>query len=63
MIVTTVAALWVQIDQNLTGTDLVLGVTAIVLLLLAVGVVAVGVARFAEAVQGHAPRPMLAAAD
>ena len=63
MIVTTVAALWVQIDQNLTGTNPVLGVTAIVLLLLAVGVVAVGVARFAEAVQGHAPRPMLAAAD
>ena len=63
MIVTTVAALWVQIEQNLTGTNPVLGVTAIVLLLLAVGVVAVGVARFAEAVQGHAPRPMLAAAD
>jgi carbon starvation protein len=63
MIVTTIAALWIQVERNLTGANPVLGITAIVLLLLAVGVVAVGVARFAQAVQGHAPRPMAAVTD
>jgi carbon starvation protein len=63
MIVTTIAALWIQAERNLTGANPILGVTAVVLLLLAVGVVAVGVARFAEAVQGHATRPMIAATD
>ena len=63
MIATTIAALWIQIERNLTGANPVLGVTATLLLLLSVGVVAVGVARFTQAVQGHAPRPMLAVTD
>jgi len=63
MIATTIAALWIQIEHNLTGTNPVLGLTAAFLLLLSVGVVAVGVARFAQAVQGDAPRPMLAVTD
>jgi carbon starvation protein len=60
MVVTTVAALWIQAQRNLSGANPVLGVTAVVLLLLAVGVVTVGVARFAEAVQAQVPRPMMA---
>jgi carbon starvation protein len=60
MIVTTIAALWIQAERNLNGTNPVLGMTAVFLLLLAVGVVAVGVARFAQAVQSNAPLPMVA---
>ena len=63
MIATTIAALWIQVERNLTGANPVLGVTAAALLLLAVGVVAVGTARFAEAVQGHVRRPMVAVTD
>jgi carbon starvation protein len=60
MIVTTIAALWIQAERNLNGTNPVLGMTAVFLLLLAVGVVTVGVARFAQAVQSNAPLPMVA---
>jgi carbon starvation protein len=63
MIATTIAALWIQVERNLTGANPVLGATAAALLLLAVGVVAVGAARFAEAVQGHVRRPMVAVSD
>jgi carbon starvation protein len=63
MIVTTLAALFILAERNLRGGNLVLGTTAVVLLVLAVGVVAVGTARFAEAVQGHARREMVAVGD
>ena len=63
MIVTTIAALWLQMERNLGGENPVLGVTAGALLLLAVGVVAVGVARFSQALQSPAPRSMVAVAD
>ena len=63
MIGTTIAALWIQVERNLTGANPVLGFTAAALLLLAAGVVAIGTARFADAVQGHARRPMVAVSD
>jgi carbon starvation protein len=63
MIATTIAALWIQVERNLTGANPVLGFTAAALLLLAAGVVGVGTARFADAVQGHARRPMVAVSD
>ena len=63
MIATTIAALWIQMERNLTGANPVLGFTAAVLLVLAAGVVAVGTARFADAVQGHVRRPMIAVSD
>ena len=63
MIVTTIAALWLQMERNLGGENPVLGVMAGALLLLAVGVVAVGVARFSQALQSPAPRSMVAVAD
>jgi carbon starvation protein len=63
MIATTVAALWLLAERNLRGENLVLGAAAVGLLLLAVGVVAVGAARFSAAVQGTARRPMVPAAE
>jgi carbon starvation protein len=63
MIATTIAALWIQVARNLGGENPILGLTAGALLLLAVGVVAVGVARFSEALQSPIPRPMVAVAD
>lgn len=59
MIATTFAALYIQAERNLRGDNVVLGVTAVCLLLLAVGVVAVGTARFAAALQSEAPLPMI----
>jgi carbon starvation protein len=63
MIVTTLAALGILIRNNLitTGGNPVLGVTATLLLVLSVGVVAVGTARFAQALTVP-PRPMPATA-
>jgi carbon starvation protein len=63
MIVTTLAALGVLIRNNLAlpGGNPILGVTATVLLVLSVGVVAVGTARFAQALSVP-PRPMMPAA-
>lgn len=63
MIATTLAALYILAARNLRGDNLVLGATAVCLLLLAVGVVAVGTARLAGAVQGHAHREMLAVGE
>jgi carbon starvation protein len=59
MIATTFAALYILAEQNLRTHNLVLGLTAVVLLLLAVGVVAVGTLRFAAAVQSERPLPMI----
>jgi carbon starvation protein len=63
MIVTTLAALSILIRNNLAlvGGNPVLGVTATILLVLSVGVVAVGTARFAQALSVP-PRPMIPAA-
>jgi carbon starvation protein len=63
MIITTLAALGILIRNNLamTGGNPVLGVTATMLLVLSVGVVAVGTARFAQALS-LPPRPMMPAA-
>ncbi|HSL21970.1 MAG TPA: carbon starvation CstA family protein [Vicinamibacterales bacterium] len=63
MIVTTLAALVILIRNNLATAEgnLVLGVTASVLLVLSVGVVGVGTARFAQALS-LPPRPMPATA-
>jgi carbon starvation protein len=63
MIATTIAALWLLAARHLRGENLVLGTTALGLLLLAVGVVAVGAARFSAAVQGTVRRPMVPVAD
>jgi carbon starvation protein len=63
MIATTIAALWLLAARHLRGENLVLGATALGLLLLAVGVVAVGAARFSAAVQGTVRRPMVPAAE
>jgi carbon starvation protein len=64
MIVTTLAALGSLIHSNLTKADgnLVLAMTGIGLVIVAVGVVAVGTARFAQALHGPA-KPMTASAD
>jgi carbon starvation protein len=59
MIGTTFAALYLLAEQNLRGNNVVLGVTSVALLVLAVGVVAVGTMRFAAAVQSAVPRPMM----
>lgn len=63
MIVTTLAALGILIRNNLAlvGGNPVLGVTATILLVLSVGVVTVGTARFAQALN-LPPRPMMPAA-
>jgi hypothetical protein len=63
MIVTTLAALGLLIRNNLiaTGGNVVLGITATLLLVFSVGVVAVGTARFAQALSVP-PRPMPATA-
>jgi carbon starvation protein len=58
MIVTTMAALYLQASANLAGGHTLLGATAVALLSLSVGVVAVGVARFSRAVQQPTPVPM-----
>jgi carbon starvation protein len=54
MIVTTLAALGLIVRNNLLRDgNVVLGITASVLLCLAVGVVVVGVTRFSQAMQGY----------
>ena len=63
MIVTTIAALWLQMERNLGGGESRSRGHGRRLLLLAVGVVAVGVARFSQALQSPAPRSMVAVAD
>jgi carbon starvation protein len=63
MMITTLAALWTLADRNLRGDNPVLGVTAVVLLVLAVGVVAVGATRFSQAVQGQTRRQMRAVTE
>jgi carbon starvation protein CstA len=63
MIVTTCTALYLQASANLAGGNLVLGYTAVALLFLAVGVVVVGISRFARAVQQTAPMPMESVAE
>jgi carbon starvation protein len=63
MIVTTLAALIILIGNNMAsaGGNVVLGATAAALLVLSVGVVAVGATRFAQALT-LPPRPMPATA-
>ena len=63
MVATTFAALYLQASLNLAGGNRVLGYTAVALLFLSVGVVVVGVARFAQALQQSVPTPMESAAD
>lgn len=63
MAATTIAALYLQASIHLAGENRVLGYTAVVLLVLAVGVVVVGVTRFAQALQQTVPAPMESAAD
>jgi carbon starvation protein len=63
MIVTTSAALVLLARNNLAAGNTVLGYTAVALLFLALGVVVVGVSRFARAMQQAAPIPMESAAD
>jgi carbon starvation protein len=63
MIVTTITALAILARVNLTAGNPVLGVTAVALLFLAVGVVVVGTARFAQALQATEAKPMFAVAD
>jgi carbon starvation protein len=63
MVVTTLAALYLQASINLSGENPVLGYTAVALLFLAVGVVVVGATRFAQALQQAVPTPMESAAD
>ena len=53
MIVTTASALYLQARTNLVSGNAVLGYTAGALLLLSIGVVVVGVGRFASAVRGR----------
>jgi carbon starvation protein len=63
MIVTTSAALVLLARTHLSGGNQVLGFSAVALLFLAMGVVVVGVTRFARAVQQPTPIPMPSAAD
>jgi carbon starvation protein CstA len=63
MVVTTTAALYLQASANLASGNLVLGYTAVALLFLAVGVVVVGIGRFARAVQQTSPLPMETVAE
>jgi carbon starvation protein len=63
MIATTCAALYLQARTNLAGGNTVLGYTAVALLFLSVGVVVVGVSRFAQALRQTAPVAMESAAD
>jgi carbon starvation protein len=58
MVVTTTAALVVQARLNLASGSAVLGYTALALLVLSLGVVAVGLSRFARAVQQPTPVAM-----
>jgi carbon starvation protein len=63
MVVTTLAALYLQASLNLSGGNRMLGYTAVVLLFLSVGVVVVGVTRFTQALRQSVPTPMASAAD
>jgi len=63
MVVTTLAALYLQASLNLSGGNRMLGYTAVVLLFLSVGVVVVGVTRFTQALMQSVPTPMPSAAD
>jgi carbon starvation protein len=63
MVATTFAALYLQASLNLSSGNSVLGYTAVALLFLSVGVVVVGVTRFAQALQQQVPTPMESAAD
>lgn len=63
MICTTIFALWLQIKSNWTAPEggtpnHVLAVTAAVLLVLSVGVVVLGVSRFAQALTANAKQPV-----
>jgi carbon starvation protein len=57
MIVTTLAALVLLIRHHLSTGNVVLGVTALVLVAFAVAVVAIGATRLAQAVMRPAPAP------
>ncbi|MPY89589.1 MAG: carbon starvation protein A [Luteitalea sp.] len=59
MIATTIAALAVIARVNLAGVNTVLGVTAVGLFVLAIGVVIVGAGRFVQALQAEAPKPLV----
>ncbi len=63
MIATTAAALVLLARTHLGGGNRVLGASAVALLFLAMGVVVVGVTRFARAVNQPRPLPMESAAD
>lgn len=58
MIATTAAALAILVQTNLIGgANRILGATSVVLLLLSLGVIALGVARFSDAIQRVASAP------
>jgi carbon starvation protein len=59
MVATTTSALYLITTTNLARGNLVLAYTAVALLFLSVGVVVIGVSRFARAVQQTAPLPMI----
>ena len=60
MIATTIAALVLLARANLaSGGNLALGVSAMVLLVLAACVVGIGVSRLARALQATEPEPMV----
>jgi carbon starvation protein len=63
MIVTTATALYLLASSNLAGGNAVLGYTAVALLFLSVGVVVVGIGRFARALQQTTPVPMDSVAE
>jgi carbon starvation protein len=63
MIVTTTTALYLLASSNLASGNAVLGYTAVALLFLSVGVVVVGISRFAKALQQTTPLPMDSIAD
>ena len=63
MVATTSAALVLLARTHLGGGNPVLGASAVALLFLTMGVVVVGVARFARAVNQPRPLPMESAAD
>lgn len=59
MIATTLAGLVLIVQQNLFGgANIVLGITAVVLIVLSAGVVIVGVGRFVQALQEAARQPV-----
>ncbi|MGH9159396.1 MAG: carbon starvation CstA family protein [Vicinamibacteraceae bacterium] len=61
MIATTITALAILARVNLGGVNTILAVTAVVLLVLTVGVVVVGVTRFVQALQAEVPKPLVTA--